>query len=153
MNRQLPQRLSKDILTPRERIYALLSGAVSSYFSSATVISKRYSLGAVFNAKRGNEIVGFRHAEAFESMSELAHRQARGTAATCRARLGEIPIPVLIEYELGRQLDVEGRRLVAQNQNGGLQMRLEAMTHMWRAYTLGRLALSTDRHVTETGGR
>lgn len=151
LNRQLPQLMTQGGLTERERIYAVLSGAVSSYFSSATVISKRYSLGAVFDKTDPRLMVGFRHAAAFESMVELADKQARIVAGICQRELGEIPISALIEYQLGRSMERQGREQLPTNRIAGLQQRMEAMTHLWRSYTLGRLALAMQRRLHRNG--
>ena len=148
MNRHLPALLSGKGLSKRELGYANLTGAVSSYFASAQVISKRYSLNAEFD-KAGRTLVGVRHKAAFESMLGLADRQARQAAARCRERLGEIPVSSLIEYRLARNMEADGVALIragGDKRSLGVRLRLEALGHLWRASTMARLALEAKRY-------
>ncbi len=141
MSRALSGRLEGGPLGPREARYAALSGAVSSYFASASVISKRYSLDAEFE---GEVVVAIGHRAAFDSMQILAERTAREVAARCQHELGEVPLTALVEHHSGRALEQ-----LAMGAKGALELalRLEALGHYWRASMHGRLALSTHRRL------
>ncbi|MFT7623951.1 MAG: hypothetical protein ACI9WU_003137, partial [Myxococcota bacterium] len=149
MNRRLPELMSKKVLSAGERSYAVLSGAVSSYFASATVISKHYSLGAEFEP-RTHRLVRLKRGEALDNMLELADRQARQVAAQCMDLFDEVPINALIEYDLGRRMEKAGRASPGKSSVEALNKRLEALGHLWRAYTLGRLAIATHRRIEAT---
>jgi hypothetical protein len=146
LGRLLPSLLSESLVGGRERSYAMLSGAVSSFLASAAVISKRYSLNAEIVGDAGR-VVAIRHKAAFESMLRLAERGAREAAAACLAELGELPITTLLEYRLGRELDEFGRRRHERDPATGVSARLQGLNHLWRAYTHARLALATHRRL------
>jgi len=146
LGRVLPTLLSESLVGGRERSYAMLSGAVSSFLASAAVISKRYSLNAEIVGDEGR-VVAIRHKAAFESMLRLAERGAREAAAACLAELGELPITTLLEYRLGRELDDFGRRRHEKDPATGVSARLQGLNHLWRAYTHARLALATHRRL------
>jgi uncharacterized protein len=146
-NRHLPAVLSSKVLGLRERSYANLTGSVSSYFASAILISKRYSLDALYDAS--GSIVGVRRVDAFESMVALADRQTRMIAAQCVEELGEIPLATRVGYRLARELETTGRTTQKKRQAGGFAMRAAALTQFWRASTWGRVALSTHRQLLQ----
>jgi len=151
MNRRIPELMTanKKVFSADEQAFVLMSGAVSSYFSSATVISKRYSLGAEIDERTG-AVTNVKHRAAFESMLELADRQARQVAAQCMDLFGEVPFTALIEYDYGRRLDAQGRALRARDKTASVQLRLQALSHLWRSYTLGRLAIATHRRLANS---
>ena len=146
MNRRLPSVLSTKFINGLDRRYAEVSGAVSSYIASGTVISKRYSLGAVFS-RSDHTLLGVRHTRAFESMLQLADKRARQVAARCVQSLGEVPTSALIEYHLANRLEADGRQLRRRNPSEGFRMRMRGLVRLWRAWTLGRLALTTHRYL------
>ena len=149
INRRLPGFIGANILTGHEQLYAGLSGAVSSYFAAVSVVSKRYSLNAVFSAD-GRTIVAIRNDTAMKSMLALADRQARQVAAQCRSVLGEVPVSTLIEYDLGQsgvREGVVGPQASASERSEAVQRQIEALGHLWRATTMGRLAIGTTRRL------
>jgi hypothetical protein len=150
VNRRLPALLNEKLLSKRERTYASLSGAVSSFFSSATLISKRYSLGAVFSRDQ-QSIISVRNHAALSSMVDLADIEARQVGAKCLDVLGEIPVTTLIEYDLGRRMLREskiGKNATSAQKSNALQRQIAALGHLWRSTTMGRLALQTH-HLLE----
>jgi len=143
VNRRLPALLDDKFLTKRERTYANLSGAISSYFASASLISKRYSLGAVFNRDQ-SQLLSVRHQAALVSMLELADSEARQVGAKCQKTLGEIPVTSLIEYDLGRRMLSDAnfpKKPTPAQRAEATQRQLAALGHMWRSTAMGRLAL------------
>jgi hypothetical protein len=146
MNRRLPSVLSDQFVSGLERRYAEVSGAVSSYIASGTVISKRYSLGAVYS-RTDHTLLGVRHTRAFESMRRLADRRARQVAAQCIKSIGEIPTSALIEYHLATRLETDGQAMARRDSSAGFRMRMRGLVRLWRAWTLGRLALTTHRYL------
>ena len=145
LNRRVPAALSETLLTTEERSVAELSGAVSSYFASATLISKRYSLGAQMDPA-GRGIVRFRNGAALAPMVESAELRARQAAARALDRLGEIPLGTLIEYALAHP---QVRPSAGPPPTGAAALRdkVEALSHLWRATTLSRLAVLTQRRI------
>ena len=152
MNRRLPSLLSNQFINGLERRYAEVSGAVSSYIASGTVISKRYSLGAVYS-RSDHTLLGVRQTQAFESMVKLADRRARQVAAQCLDVLGKIPTSALIEYHLAAQLERDGRTLRRRDAGAGFRMRMKGLVRLWRVWTLGRLALTTHRYLLASSDR
>ena len=149
VNRRLPALLDESLLNKRELTYANLSGAISSFFASASLISKRYSLGAVFS-KDQSELVSVRNRAALVSMLKLADIEARQVGAKCRNTLGEIPIISLIEYDLGQRMlrDAKtNKNATPAQRSNATQHQIAALGHLWRSTTMGRLALHVHRKL------
>ena len=122
---------------------ARLSGALSSFFASSSLIT-RYVVLEV--RKENGEITGLRRENALEIMLPLAEEAARAHAAAVRDRLGMVPVSARIEYELGRWRQGSKK----------LSDRLDALSHFWRASKWCQLALALDawdRKVREKRGR
>ena len=110
---------------------ARLSGALSSFFASSSLIT-RYVVLEV--RKENGEITGLRREKALETMLQLADQAARIHAAITLDRLGAVPISARIEYELGRWR--RGRKELSE--------RLDALSHFWRASKWCQLAIAME---------
>ena len=112
---------------------ARLSGALSSFFASSSLIT-RYVVLEV--RKENGEITGLRREKALDTMLALAEEAARVHGAAALARLGMVPVAARIEYELGTWR--MGRK--------DLPERLDALSHFWRSSKWSQLALVLDAH-------
>jgi uncharacterized protein len=108
---------------------ARLSGALSSFFASSSLIT-RYVVLEV--RKENGEITGLRREKALETMLTLAEEAARIHGAVARDRLGMVPVSARIEYELGRW----------RQSRKALSERLDALSHFWRASKWCQIAIT-----------
>ncbi len=107
---------------------ARLSGALSSFFASSSLIT-RYVVLEV--RKENGEITGLRREKALETMLVLAEEAARVHGAAAQDRLGMVPVSARIEYELGRW----------RQSRKELPERLDALSHFWRSSKWSQLAM------------
>ncbi|MFH1531412.1 MAG: S16 family serine protease [Pseudomonadota bacterium] len=143
LNLKLPKTLFSN-LAPEGTLshnLARLSGALSSFFASSSLIT-RYVVLEV--RKENGEVKGLRREQALETMLVLAERAARVHAAVALDRIGAVPVSARIEYELGRWR--QGRKELSE--------RLDALSHFWRASKWCQIAIALemwDRRDREKG--
>jgi len=132
-NLKFPRTLFSN-LAPRGTLsnhLARLSGALSSFFASSSLIT-RYVVLEV--RKEGGEVKGLRREKGLDIMLTLAEEAARVHAAAALDRLAMVPVSARIEYELG----------CWRRGSEDLSERLDALSHFWRASKWCQLAISLD---------